>query len=92
MYYNTLDSRLIRDRIDLIQTYQEWMRMSDLARTELAGTMGYEERSGRPYLYRRSTKNGLRSTKSLGPKSPKRIRSSPISNARRPRPKRASPP
>lgn len=32
--------------------------------------MGYEERSGRAYLYRRSTRNGLRSTKSLGPRSP----------------------
>ena len=70
MYYNDLDNRLIRDRIDLIQTYQEWMRMRDLARTELAGTMGYEDRSGGPYLYRRSTRNGLRSTKSLGPQSP----------------------
>ena len=26
--------------------------------------------SGRAYLYRRSTRNGLRSTKSLGPRSP----------------------
>lgn len=69
MHYNDLDSRLIRDRIDLIETYQEWARTRDHAEAELNGSMDYEERGGRNYLYRRTTRNGVRSTKSLGPQS-----------------------
>lgn len=69
MYYNDLDSRLIRDRIDLVETYQEWARTHAHAEAELSGSMGYEERGDRSYLYRRATRNGVRSTKSLGPQS-----------------------
>lgn len=71
MYYSILDSRLIRDRVDLIAVFEEWQRVRSLAQDELDGNMGYESRSGREYLYRRTTRNGIRSTRSLGPRSDK---------------------
>lgn len=69
MLYNDLDSRVIRDRVDLIAAFDEWQRVRDEALSDLSGAMGYEDRSGRQYLYRRISRNGVRSTRSLGPRS-----------------------
>ncbi|MTH79428.1 hypothetical protein GL286_17055 [Paracoccus aestuariivivens] len=71
MYYNALDSRVIRDRVDLVATFEEWQRVRNLSQDEFSGNMSYEFRAGREYLYRRTTKNGIRSTRSLGPRSDK---------------------
>jgi len=71
MFYNALDSRVIRDRVDLIATFEEWQRVRNLSQDELGGNMSYELRGGREYLYRRSTRNKVRSTRSLGPRSDK---------------------
>lgn len=69
MYYSSLDSRVIRDRIDLVTIFQEWQRIRNLSQDELSGNMSYEFRGDREYLYRRMTRNGTRSTRSLGLRS-----------------------
>lgn len=71
MYYSALDSRVIRDRVDLVATFEEWQRVRKLSQNELGGNMSYEFRADREYLYRRMTKGGIRSTRSLGPRSDK---------------------
>lgn len=62
MYYSALDSRVIRDRVDLVATFEEWQRVRKLSQNELGGNMSYEFRADREYLYRRMTKGGIRST------------------------------
>ena len=67
MNYNDLDARTIRERIDMIQLWDAWIIADDLRRHSFTGSIGWEERSGKQYLYNR--KRGV--VKSLGPRSEK---------------------
>ncbi|MCJ8140917.1 GSU2403 family nucleotidyltransferase fold protein [Falsirhodobacter halotolerans] len=69
--YNDLDSRILRDRIDLISAYDEWRRVRAASADALQGSMAYERRGGTEYLYRRIKKKGHRISRSLGPRSAK---------------------
>lgn len=66
MNYNDLDARTIREKTDMSQLWDAWIDADDLRRHSFRGSLGWEERSGRDYLY--SRKRGV--TKSLGPRSP----------------------
>ena len=66
MNYNDLDPRTIREKTDMSQLWDAWINADDLRRHSFRGSLGWEERSGRNYLY--SRKRGV--TKSLGPRSP----------------------
>lgn len=68
-HFSDLDSRIIRDRVDLITAYDEWRRIKSVSSDVLDGTMGYERRGDKEYLYRRIKKRGSRITKSLGVRS-----------------------
>ena len=68
--FKDLSSRLVRDRVDLLEAFEEYPRVQHDAKDVLIGSMAYEERSGRQYLYRRSNRNSVRMTKSLGARSP----------------------
>ncbi|MFC3060812.1 GSU2403 family nucleotidyltransferase fold protein [Paenirhodobacter populi] len=70
MFFKDLDSRVIRDRIDLVAAYEEYRRVRHEFQSELGGSMRFEERSGRDYLYRRTRRHGVRKTLSLGPRGP----------------------
>lgn len=65
MNYNALDSRVIRERVDMAQLWQAWTLADDLRRHSFRGSLEWERRSGKDYLYRR--KSGV--VKSLGPRS-----------------------
>jgi len=47
MYYNALEGRVIRDRVDLVAIFEEWQRVRNLSQDELGGNMSYELRGGR---------------------------------------------
>ena len=66
MNYNELDDRTIRERVDMAQLWDAWISADDLRRHSFRGSLGWEVRSGREYLY--SRKRGV--VKSLGPRSP----------------------
>lgn len=66
MNYNELDARTLRERVDMAQLWQAWIAADDLRRHSFLGSMGFEWRSGREYLYRR--KRGV--VKSLGLRGP----------------------
>lgn len=66
MNYNELDARTIRERVDMAQLWDAWISADDLRRHNFQGSLGWEVRSGREYLY--SRKRGV--VKSLGPRSP----------------------
>lgn len=66
MNYSDLDARTIRERIDMAQLWDAWIEADDLRRHSFRGTIGWEVRSGREYLY--SRKRGV--VKSLGLRSP----------------------
>ena len=65
MIYNELDARTIRERVDMIQLWNAWIVAEDLRRHSFRGSIGWEVRNGREYLY--SRKRGV--VKSLGPRS-----------------------
>ena len=65
MYYNDLDGRVIRERVDMVQIWQAWLAADDLRRHSYLGALGWEIRAGHSYLY--SRKRGV--VKSLGPRS-----------------------
>lgn len=67
--FRELDSRVIRDRIDLAATYEEWLRVRAAAGDVLEGSMSFEPRGDREYLYRRIRRKGNRISKSLGPRT-----------------------
>jgi hypothetical protein len=66
MNYNDLGARTIRERIDMTQLWDAWIEADDLRRHSFRGSIGWEVRDGREYLY--SRKRGV--VKSLGPRSP----------------------
>ena len=66
MNYNELDARVVREKVDMTQLWEAWISADDLRRHSFIGTMGWEERSGKEYLYNRKRKV----VKSLGPRSP----------------------
>lgn len=66
MNFNTLDARTIRERVDMAQLWDAWIVADDLRRHSFRGSIGWEVRSGREYLY--SRKGGV--VKSLGPRNP----------------------
>lgn len=66
MNYNDLDARTIREKTDMSQLWDAWINADDLRRHSFRGSLGWEKRNGRDYLY--SRKRGV--TKSLGPRSP----------------------
>lgn len=64
--YNDLDARTNRERVDMTQLWNAWIEADDLRRHSFRGSIGWEARNGRDYLY--SRKRGV--VKSLGPRSP----------------------
>ena len=66
MSYNQLDARTVRERVDMAQLWDAWITADDLRRHSFRGSIGWEIRNGREYLY--SRKRGV--VKSLGPRSP----------------------
>lgn len=66
MQYNGLDARTIRERVDMTQLWDAWIEADDLRRHSFRGSIRWEDRNGRDYLY--SRKRGV--VKSLGPRSP----------------------
>jgi hypothetical protein len=66
MIYNQLDARTVRERVDMAQLWDAWITADDLRRHSFRGSIGWEVRNGREYLY--SRKRGV--VKSLGPRSP----------------------
>lgn len=66
MNYNDLDARTIRERIDMAQLWEAWIETDDVRRHSFRGSIDWEVRGGREYLY--SRKRGV--VKSLGPRSP----------------------
>lgn len=65
MNFNDLDARVVRERVNAVQIWQAWVEAEDLRRHSFLGTMAFETRSGKDYLYRRVGTSG----KSLGPRS-----------------------
>jgi hypothetical protein len=66
MNYNSLDTRTIRERVDLAQLWQAWIAADDVRRHSFSGALAWEVQKGHEYLYRR--KRGI--ANSLGPRSP----------------------
>lgn len=66
MIFNELSHRIARERINAAQIWESWIEAEDLRRHSFLGTMGFEQRDGTEYLYRRIGPVG----KSLGPRSP----------------------
>lgn len=65
MLFKELDHRIARERINLAQIWDTWIEAEDLRRHSFLGSMGFEQRDGSDYLYRRIGPVG----KSLGPRS-----------------------
>lgn len=65
MNFNDLDARTARERINAVQVWEAWLEAEDLRRHSFLGTMAFEPRSGKDYLYRRIGASG----KSLGPRN-----------------------
>ena len=66
MKFNDLDARVIKERIDMTQLWDAWTEAEDLRRHSFLGSMNWENRNGKQYLYSRKAKV----VKSLGPRSP----------------------
>ncbi len=64
--FNDLASRVVRDRVDMLQLWEAWIEADDRRRHSFRGSLHWEVRSGREYLYSRKG----RVAKSLGPRSP----------------------
>lgn len=65
MEFNDLDARVVRERIDMAQLWNAWSEADQLRRHSFLGSMNWETRNGRQYLYSRKGKV----SKSLGPRS-----------------------
>lgn len=63
--FSNLDERVIRERVNQTQVWEAWIDSEDERRHSYLGSMNWEARSGKSYLYRRIGKSG----KSLGPRS-----------------------
>lgn len=68
-YFNDLTGRQIRDRTDLVQVFEESLRVRRESEDDLLGTMRFEVRNEAEYLYRWKPKGRYRSGRSLGPRS-----------------------
>ena len=73
LYYNNLDARSVRERVNMEQIWTAWLEAEQRRRHSFTGFLDWEKRSGKDYLY--SRKRGV--VKSLGRRSPEteRIRS-----------------
>ena len=65
MEFNDLDARVVRERIDMAQLWNAWSEADHRRRHSFAGSMNWETRNGKQYLYSRKG----RLSKSLGPRS-----------------------
>jgi hypothetical protein len=65
MQFSDLSHRILRERINLSQAWEAWIDAEDMRRHSFLGSMGFEARDGKDYLYRRVGGAG----KSLGPRS-----------------------
>ena len=65
MFFNDLEARSVRERVDMAQIWQTWLECEERRRHSFAGFLDWEERNGREYLY--SRKKGV--VKSLGRRS-----------------------
>ena len=65
MNFSDLDPRTLRERINLSQVWEAWIDAEDLRRHSFLGSMGFETRDGKDYLYRRIGGIG----RSLGPRT-----------------------
>ncbi|MCE2521254.1 MAG: nucleotidyltransferase domain-containing protein [Alphaproteobacteria bacterium] len=65
MRFSELGSRVARERIDMVQLWNAWSETESLRRHSFLGSMNWETRNARHYLYRRRV--GV--AKSLGPRS-----------------------
>ena len=63
--FSDLEERIIRERVNQTQVWEAWIDSEDERRHSYLGSMNWEARSGKSYLYRRIGKSG----KSLGPRS-----------------------
>ena len=66
MKFSELGSRVARERIDMVQLWNAWSETESLRRHSFLGSMNWETRNERHYLYRRR----VEVVKSLGPRSP----------------------
>lgn len=64
--FSRLDNKIIRDLVDQSQIWGAWIEAEDERRRSFLGSMNFELRSGKEYLYKRNRKVA----KSLGPRSP----------------------
>ncbi len=65
MRFSELGSRVARERIEMVQLWNAWSETESLRRHSFLGSMNWETRNARHYLYRR----GAGGVKSLGPRS-----------------------
>lgn len=65
MDYTHPDARVIKERVDMLRLWNAWVEADDLRRRSFLGSMNWEHRNGRQYLYSRKAKVA----KSLGPRS-----------------------
>jgi len=65
MKFKPLDGRVIKERVDMTQLWDAWIAADDQRRRRFAGSMNWEKRGGKQYLYGRKSKVA----KSLGPRS-----------------------
>ena len=67
MKFNELSGRSIRDRVDMIQLWEAWAEAQDRQNHSFRGSMAWEKRNGKEYLYNRKSGIG----KSLGVRTEK---------------------
>lgn len=67
MFYNDLEARSVRERVNQSQLWEPWLEAERIRRHSFVGFLDFEKRRGGEYLY--SRKRGV--TKSLGPRSEK---------------------
>ena len=65
MDYTDPDARIIKERVDMLQLWNAWVEADELRRHSFLGSMNWEDRNGKQYLYSRKAKVA----KSLGPRS-----------------------
>lgn len=63
MEFTDLDAKAIKERVDMLQLWHAWVEADDLRRHSFRGSMNWEDRNGKQYLYSRKAKV----VKSLGP-------------------------
>lgn len=63
--FNNLDDRVIREHLNQTQIWDAWIDGEDTRRHSYLGSMNWETRNNKNYLYRRIGKSG----KSLGPRA-----------------------